>query len=82
MATVEDSLCPVCRCFGTLRIERGFRTASVGTYSLAGAQLKVAAVEAPRLCCSECGLDVLGEYESDGRHVSFPSIKPESPDGS
>ncbi len=74
MATPDESLCPACGAGpGTLSIGEQLQARPFGSYSLAGAQLKVAAVAVPVLACSACGLRITGRYDGDGRHATFPS---------
>lgn len=76
MATVDAAPCPVpsCAAVGTLTLDRVFEAKPVGAYSLAGVQLKTTGRFRPVLRCSACGLDHRGEYDPDGRHVTFPPL--------
>ncbi len=76
MATVEESPCPSCGSTGTLSLDQVFEAKPVGSYSLAGVMVKAVARHRPVLRCSACGLDHRGEYDTDGRHVSFPPVEP------
>ncbi len=79
MATIDDSPCPACGTGpGTLSLQVGSRLQArpLGTFSLAGAQMKVAAIASPVLRCSACGLQVQGRWDSDGRHVVSPAPPP------
>jgi len=65
-------LCPGCGA-DTLQVEWRLTAAPLGSYSLAGAQDKIAAREVPWLVCGHCGiaaqgtldLEPEGEYEDD-----------------
>jgi hypothetical protein len=74
MATISGSKCPNCDAGpGTLSIEpgSGLQVMPIGSFSLAGAQMKFSARATPVLCCSACGLRRDGRYDGDGRHVTF-----------
>lgn len=71
-AMVAKAPCPRCASTGTLTVTDRLVAKPVGTFSLAGHQPKVSARRRPELACSECGLRRLGEYDPDGRHVTFP----------
>jgi hypothetical protein len=75
MATIEESSCPACGAADTLQLDQALETQPIGSFSLAGAQMKFSARSRPRLTCSVCTLDLLGEYDQDGRHVTFDSPK-------
>jgi hypothetical protein len=60
--------CPKCKTSsrvdpGALVVEEVIVAKPVGTFSLAGAQMKFAATE--RLRCTKCGWSVLGHIEDD-----------------
>lgn len=74
MALAEQSPCPSCTATGTLSVDQVFDAAPIGDYSLAGVMMKTTGRFRPVLRCSACGLDHLGEYDTDGRHVLFPPI--------
>lgn len=58
---VEETLCPQCGAGpGTLSITIKLVLKPLGTFSLAGAQMKASAYEAPILECSECDLSLEG----------------------
>lgn len=85
MPTVNDSPCPRCAARGTLSLSETLEARPPGTYSLAGAGTKVSARARPVLDCAACGLHVVGDYDPDGRHVSFdppPSPTPSAEDSS
>jgi hypothetical protein len=74
MATIDQSSCPKCGAGpGTLTLSKGMQALPIGTWSLAGVQLKTSAIEVPVVDCSACGLHVVGSYDPDGRHVTFPN---------
>ncbi len=62
---------------GSLVLTDELACQDVGTYSLAGVQMKVAAELHPVLTCRACPLRVVGRYH--GRHVMFPDPR-EVPD--
>jgi hypothetical protein len=72
MATIQDSPCPGCGARGTLHISDQYAAQPVTTSSLAGVQVKITAQRRPVLTCSACPLMLVGSYDHDGRHVSFP----------
>lgn len=72
MTTVQESPCPVCGTADTLKLDVRLVANAIGSFSIAGAMPKVTARERPVLTCSACGLDVLGQFDPDGRHVTFP----------
>ena len=57
--------CPECEFSGKLGIYRTLYAKPVGSFSLAGAQLKVSAYEVPILACGHCGLKLVGQYEME-----------------
>lgn len=70
---VDDAACPSCSApAGSLTIADELVVKPLGTFSIAGAQMKVTAATLPVLNCSACGLSVIGRYDADGRHVEFP----------
>lgn len=46
--------CPGCGTVGSVQLTTKFVVKPLGTYSLAGVQTKVSAVETPALACTEC----------------------------
>lgn len=54
------TICPACGA-DALRIEYRLRAKPLGTYSLAGAQPKVAAENWPWLVCDSCGIEAEGK---------------------
>lgn len=74
MATVDSASCPQCHAqAGTLAITEELVANPVGSFSIAGAQMKVTATARPVLECSACDLRIVGEYDSNGHHASFSS---------
>lgn len=73
MPTVEESRCPSCGEPGTLSLGSALVAKPIGTFSLAGAGMKVSAVLRPTLSCSACGLHRTGLLDPDGKHVWFPT---------
>jgi hypothetical protein len=64
--------CPRCQASGTISVRRVLTAKPLGTFSLAGAQIKVSAVESAVAECSACDLSVVGHLENatlspDGR---------------
>lgn len=56
--------CPRCGSQGTLAVGVQLVAKPIGSFSLAGAQDKVSAVEVARADCSACGLSVTGRLEN------------------
>lgn len=70
---IEAVPCPVCDAPpGSLRLGETLQAKPIGRFSLAGVQTKVSARPAPVLTCDQCDLRLVGEYDGDGRHVTFP----------
>lgn len=66
--------CPRCRADpGCLGITDRLQARPLGSFSVAGAQLKVSARSVPVLRCSACGLELVGEYTGDG-HAAFTPV--------
>lgn len=64
MPGIESSPCPQCGAPpGCLRLEEVLVAQQIGTFSLAGAQMKVSARTCPKLTCTECDLSLIGRYE-------------------
>lgn len=57
---VADQPCPKCTRVGKLRIEMKLVAKPLGTFSLAGSNLKFSANEIPVLYCDGCGLELEG----------------------
>lgn len=71
--TSDTIPCPVCDAApGCLRITFRLVCAPLGSYSLAGATAKASARLRPVLTCTCCPLEVVGDLDDDGRHVTFP----------
>lgn len=67
--------CPRCGASGTLSVHRAFEANPLGSFSLAGAQMKMSAREVAVAQCSACNLSVRGHLEDvtvgeDGRTVT------------
>jgi hypothetical protein len=78
MATIDESCCPNCGAGpGTLSLGLGdgLQVKPIGSFSLAGAQMKFSARATPLLCCSACGLRREGRWDDDGRHVTFRPVE-------
>ena len=57
---IDDTPCPSCGVKG-LRIEYRLTAKPLGSFSLAGAQMKVSAVRVPWLICGTCGVEAEGK---------------------
>ena len=75
MATADTATCPTCTTTGTLRVDLRMCANPLGTFSLAGAGMKVTARVRPVLTCTTpgCGFHLAGDLDPDGRHVTFPT---------
>lgn len=60
MSDIEQTPCPQCG-LKALTIEWRLEAKATGTYSLAGAQPKVAATEVPWVVCWSCGVEAKGQ---------------------
>lgn len=65
MPAVEDTPCPHCKA-KTLSLHQVLKAKPTGTYSLAGAQPKVAAIRQLEWRCSSCGQS--GPAATTGKH--------------
>lgn len=70
LRSLPDVFCPWCVRQGGLEIIRGFVAKPIGTFSLAGAQMKLSMIEAPLLRCTLCKRQVSGRF--DGTDAVFP----------
>jgi hypothetical protein len=62
--SIESSPCPACGAPpGCLRVEDVLVAQPLGTFSLAGNQMKVSARTCPKLTCTQCRLELIGRYE-------------------
>jgi len=68
---MPDVLCPNCLDKGGLHISTAFQARPIGTYSLAGGQLKFSLVEVPQLSCTLCDWTTIGSWDGPG-HAIFP----------
>lgn len=59
---VSDTPCPACG-QTTLSIEERFEPKPVGTWSLAGAQMKLTGKMWPYVRCSNCGVEARGKID-------------------
>ena len=71
MASIEASACPKCCTPDSLQLTDQLIAQPIGSFSLAGAQLKFSAQSRPVLTCTACELRLVGTYDPDGRHVMF-----------
>ena len=67
--------CPNCGEAGTLSIDERLVANEIGTFSLSGAQIKVTARGRPVLTCSSCPFALVGNYDEDGKHVTFRPVR-------
>ncbi len=68
--TITKTACPKCTKVGGLHINIQLVSKPLGTFSLAGAQVKTSAYQAPVLECQHCDLHVAGRFDGDN-HASF-----------
>jgi len=69
---LNETPCPKCGAEPpTLIIEERFHAKPMGTYSLAGGQVKTSGWMLPTLMCKNCDLHIAGKYDEDGRHATF-----------
>lgn len=61
---VPGSSCPFCG-YKPLRLELRLQAKPLGTFSLAGGQVKFSATQWPWLVCDGCKADAPGEYFED-----------------
>ncbi len=66
--------CPQCRTQGTISVRLVLVAKPLGSFSLAGEQMKVSARRAAVAECSSCGLSVSG-------HLENPTIGPDGATG-
>lgn len=71
--SITRTACPQCARVGALTITDTLVAQRVGTFSLAGVQMKVSARPCPVLKCTADGCDFerVGEYAPDGGHAVF-----------
>jgi hypothetical protein len=62
--------CPACGQQGGLTIGMRLVAKPIGTWSLAGAQLKTSAVRTLGLGCNRCGMMLYGTLDADGNFVT------------
>jgi predicted RNA-binding Zn-ribbon protein involved in translation (DUF1610 family) len=80
---VYEAKCPSCgEGPNTLWIEQRMIALPVGSFSLAGAQLKVSATTKPVLICVSCGMEIVGSFDDDKDHALFDPSKIVAPGGS
>lgn len=72
--TIKRTPCPKCSKVGGLFISIKLIAKPLGTFSLAGAQVKASAYQAPVLECSLCDFNLVGEFDGE-EHAIF---RPES----
>lgn len=64
--SILTAKCPGCGMRGSLKMAIEIMAKPIGTYSLAGQQMKVSAVEAPVLRCALCEMHIVGRLGGDG----------------
>lgn len=80
MASIEASPCPSCNAApGTLRLAEQLVADPIGSFALAGVMMKFNARSRPVLTCSNCPLHLVGDYDQDGRHATFPPLPAAAP---
>lgn len=57
---IQSTVCPKCQ-ESTLKVEYRLKTQPVGSFSLAGQQMKFSALEWPWVVCSGCGAESEGK---------------------
>jgi len=73
LTCIDEAVCRSCGAGpGVLAVDWKFISAEAGTYSCAGLQAKVTGRFMPVLSCKECALQLVGEVDADGQHVTFP----------
>lgn len=68
---IDETPCPNCEAVATLFIQTKMVANPIGSFSIAGAGLKVTAQERPVLTCTACEWEKIGRFDSDGGHVIF-----------
>jgi hypothetical protein len=68
--TITRTACPKCKEVGYLHIITRFVAKPLGTWSLAGAQVKTTGSMKPILKCHNCDFDLVGEFDGDF-HATF-----------
>jgi len=56
--------CPKCAAENTVIVRCGLRARPIGTFSLAGAQMKFSVYEVAIATCTECDLHLVGHLET------------------
>lgn len=71
--SITRTACPQCSTVGALTITDVLTAQPIGSFSLAGVQMKVSARPRPVLSCATDGCDFerVGEYTPDGGHAMF-----------
>jgi hypothetical protein len=78
--TITRTACPECGEVGYLYIDTRFVSKPLGTFSIAGAQMKTVGKMKPVLRCHNCPFDLVGEFDG-GNHAVFSPPKTGEPDG-
>jgi hypothetical protein len=68
--TINTTPCPECKLIEKLYIDVQFVSSELGTFSLAGAQIKTSGKMLPILKCHNCDFSLMGDFDGD-RHVVF-----------
>ena len=77
MPELEKVLCPKCTHPGGLAIHLEFHSKPIGTFSLAGAQMKLSVRQVPVLSCSlpGCNLILVGEIQEGDAVFPDPHVE-------
>lgn len=80
--TINRTPCPECNMIGKLYISVEIVAKEIGTFSLAGHQVKFSGKELPVLKCNNCDFSLVGRFDGEGHsHAVFDPSKKESGDG-
>lgn len=74
--SINRTPCPGCGMINNLYISVEFVAQPIGSFSLAGMQMKVSGRERPVLKCRNCDFNLPGEYDGDNHAVFSPGGKP------
>jgi hypothetical protein len=71
--TIDRTPCPQCGLASNLYIVIEFVAKPLGTFSLAGAQVKFSGRELPVLKCRNCPFMLVGDFDGEGYAVFNPA---------
>lgn len=72
LARLDGMACPKCGHEPpTLRVVSRIYTEPLGTFSVAGQQMKVIGAALPTMVCGACDFALAGRNTADGKHVEF-----------